>query len=42
MASQRLKRMQAHDPRRAARLTKWADQRTTYSLDAIQSVQSIY
>lgn len=42
MTSQRLKRMQAYDPRRAARLTKWSDQRTTYSLDSIQTITPPY
>ena len=40
--SKRLTKLAKHDPRRAARLTKWTDQRTTYSLDSIQTIQSIY
>ena len=42
MASQRLKRMASHDPRRAARLTKWADQRTTYQTHADHAIGTIY
>ena len=42
--SKRLAKLAKHDPRRAARLSKRADQRTwtTYSLDAIQTITPAY
>ena len=40
--SKRLAKLAKHDPRRAARLAKWTDQRTTYSIDAIQTITPIY